>query len=566
MKTQDLLKNLIVLFLLFACIVAKGQQFFIVNESQDGSGNPVYTFSVDEAFLLSQYPLDNSDAFYSYFWSFGDGRYSFEENPSHSYSKNDIVKVMMIATPRYSATLPPPAIFSSEVVKGGNPNYTDPSPILSLDREPRPEHTSLAIINYKNVSNNYLSGAVLRLYFREDYFNYKETMAFNNETLLGIEPADDLWPKYSAHLEFNVGTLAPGETHTLFVNLETTIEAFGNIGEDLPELFLKAELICPNGYCITTDAHGTPTNDGDEVIQSFEILSFAVGSWDPNSKIVSKHELFYDEMLSSGSAYYGAFQNNTAPAMGIDSSEVLQYRINFQNLGIAPVKNVIITDVISPKLDFSTLKIIEFYHPNLAITTEHSIVYALNNTLVFTFKNINLNGLNQAGVRPESTKGYLVFEIEVETSSLSVNHGPLPLSLCKPIDSILNTAEIIFDGNPPIVTNRVQTNIYATANSDCLGVNSNPPVFSAVPNPIVNKELVILACNLPLFFEQNASYSIVNIPDGLLNNCNLNTVFEQEDSNACQKIRFTPECLSSGIHELMINYFGTVYTVKFLVP
>ena len=163
MKTQDLLKNLWILFLLFISIAAKGQEFFTVNESVDGNGNPLYTFSVDEAFLLSQYPLDNSEAFYSYFWSFGDGHYSFEANPSHIYSKNDLVDVMMIATPRYSTTLPPPAIFSPEVVKGGNPNYTDPSPILSLDREPRPEFTSLAIVNYKNTSNNYLSDAVLRI-------------------------------------------------------------------------------------------------------------------------------------------------------------------------------------------------------------------------------------------------------------------------------------------------------------------------------------------------------------------------------------------------------------------
>ena len=179
--------KIVLIALLFSYLGVNGQEYFTIAESSDGNGNDLYTFTVNEDNLLNEYPLEGADAFYTFFWSFGDGRYSFEEVPSYVYPEMGNYEVMLIATPRYSGTPPPPAMYYSiEVGNEGNISYPYPEPMLFLDREPLPEHTSMAIINYKNTSIYELENARLRLYFREDYFTCEIHSILNNSTKIRL--------------------------------------------------------------------------------------------------------------------------------------------------------------------------------------------------------------------------------------------------------------------------------------------------------------------------------------------------------------------------------------------
>ena len=67
----------------------------------------VYSFEV-----INEPPLDQipgaPEAFYEYFWEFGDGSYSFEENPTHIYKDFGDGDVLVAMTNNYSNGGAPP--------------------------------------------------------------------------------------------------------------------------------------------------------------------------------------------------------------------------------------------------------------------------------------------------------------------------------------------------------------------------------------------------------------------------------------------------------------------------
>jgi len=48
------------------------------------------------------------EPFYSYYWEFGDGHFSFEENPKHVYRDTGIFQARLFATNNYDDGKPPP--------------------------------------------------------------------------------------------------------------------------------------------------------------------------------------------------------------------------------------------------------------------------------------------------------------------------------------------------------------------------------------------------------------------------------------------------------------------------
>lgn len=226
---------------------------------------------------------------------------------------------------------------------------------------------------------------------------------------------------------------------------------------------------------VTFNSFQPPTNESGDVLDFiaainpivddvspedniFELNQVFVNSQDPNDKLVSKPEIFIDEV-----------------------GDYLQYVVRFQNVGTAEAINVRIEDQLSTDLFIESFRVLESSHNyELQITND--------NLLIVSYNNINLPAEVQD---PEGSNGFIAFEIKT-LNSLLVG------------DIIQNQAEIYFDFNAPIITNTVETVIV-----EPLGINdySYDYFVKVFPNP-TNKEIFIYTPD-DVTFEGASIYNII---------------------------------------------------------
>ncbi len=157
-----------------------------------------------------------------------------------------------------------------------------------------------------------------------------------------------------------------------------------------------------------------------------------------------------------------------------DVNKYLHYAIRFQNMGTASAVNVVVTDIISNKLDIETLEIESSSHPYNAKLK--------NGKLEVIYENINL---------PDSTTdepgshGFISFRIKPKNSVI-LN------------DIINNTANIYFDYNFPVITNTTSTQFVTLSSS---GFLENE--ITLFPNPVKDE--------LNFSFEKTISIDRINI-------------------------------------------------------
>lgn len=153
-----------------------------------------------------------------------------------------------------------------------------------------------------------------------------------------------------------------------------------------------------------------PQDDEDEFVEID--CQVVLASYDPNDKAVVPQGLFTQHF--------------------IDTTDVLEYTIRFQNTGTAPAINIIVTDTISEFLDVS-----KFHHMSSSHPCTVDILYS--NIIRWTFTNIML--ADSTNNEPES-HGYIKFKINQVPGN---DFG----------DLITNNAAIFFDYNLPVITNTV---------------------------------------------------------------------------------------------------------------
>ncbi|MFO7880855.1 MAG: T9SS type A sorting domain-containing protein, partial [Bacteroidales bacterium] len=120
----------------------------------------------------------------------------------------------------------------------------------------------------------------------------------------------------------------------------------------------------------------------------------------------------------------------------IDTSDILEYKIRFQNTGTAPAQKVVIIDTISPHLD------IESFH-HMSASHECTIDFLYNNLVRWTFEDIMLP---DSGSNEPASHGYVKFKIEQVPGN-------------EYLTMITNGASIFFDYNLPVLTNEVYNTI-----------------------------------------------------------------------------------------------------------
>jgi hypothetical protein len=196
----------------------------------------------------------------------------------------------------------------------------------------------------------------------------------------------------SGSLSWNVSSIATGSYAYHFVrfNAPTSVQ----LGQSF---FTLADF---NANC-------NDVNLSDNVDTTHQL---AVGSWDPNNKLVSP----------TGLGATGRIHKTTSD---------LDYTINFQNTGTAPAVNVVLVDTLSQYIDWNTIEMKATSH-DCNMTIQNGILVAKYSGIMLPDSNSN---------EPES-HGFLAYKAKLKPN---LANGT----------KIENTAHIYFDFNEAVITN-----------------------------------------------------------------------------------------------------------------
>lgn len=184
-----------------------------------------------------------------------------------------------------------------------------------------------------------------------------------------------------------------------------------------------------------------------------------VGSWDPNDKAAT-------------------------PANNIDTGvKVIDYHIRFQNTGTAPAHNVRIEDKIDNNFEKASLKVLDYSH-------KMNHYFDDNGKLYFEFPNIMLP---DSGTDYEASQGFVTYTIHLK-KGLAVG------------TKLMNTAEIYFDFNEPVITNTT-VNTITLKSSGSLNLYEKGMNVILYPNPTKN----FAHLKIDLDRQSSISYSLFDI-------------------------------------------------------
>ncbi len=189
-----------------------------------------------------------------------------------------------------------------------------------------------------------------------------------------------------------------------------------------------------NGDRLSFNALITPVA-GDEkpVDNSMALRQIVVGSYDPNDKTCLEGDVITPDLIG----------------------EYVHYLIRFENTGTYPAENVVIKDLIDlTKFDISTLTPTKASHDYVTKISD-------GNKVEFIFEKINLP------FDDANNDGYIAFKIKT-LPTLVVN------------DTFTNEANIYFDYNFPILTNKAISTFKTLGTSDFEFAD----YFSLYPNPV----------------------------------------------------------------------------------
>jgi len=184
-------------------------------------------------------------------------------------------------------------------------------------------------------------------------------------------------------------------------------------------------------FVATITSQGT---DETPIDNTFSLNQAVVGSYDPNDKTCLEGNIIKPELIG----------------------QYVHYMIRFENTGTYAAQNIVVKDIIDlSKFDISTL---------IPTSSSHSFATKISegNKVEFIFENINLP------FDDANNDGYVAFKIKT-------------LPTLKVGDSFTNEANIYFDYNFPILTNKATSKFQNTlANPDFEFSN----YFTLYPNPV----------------------------------------------------------------------------------
>lgn len=401
-------------------------------------------------------------AYYEHYWEFGDGTFSFDENPQHVYPDSSSREVYYLATGKYdNGKAPKPRKKNLSTVKAkpagamanaGNampvvlPNSTAPLGLRAV-RNPRAGEELACILAYSNRTPSPQSGTLHLFFNQKDYqqphFTFREgrTHYGEKEVVKSLSWAGppllyNGWAGLGQTLDWYAASLPDQEPGEALSKLEAQYNATiswhfeGLMPDELRHLFFSldanAAMLADTNAIITISA--LLISDDGYVVEQYDLEMEIVASHDPNYIAVSQRRTGF---------------------RGIHDKDLV-YKVHFQNNGEGPASKVEVTCDVPPGFSTAGLQVLDLYPECLICPDQEAPGWSCLDTsfqagkVVFTFQNIYLPGTRQEGVHDQdSTKGFIKYRLLPNREIRKQN-----------LDS---KASIVFDKNPPIYTNNATT-------------------------------------------------------------------------------------------------------------
>ncbi|PKB18686.1 T9SS type A sorting domain-containing protein [Flavobacterium sp. 5] len=228
------------------------------------------------------------------------------------------------------------------------------------------------------------------------------------------------------NLSWNFSNLQPFETReiTFTINLNGPME--------IPAIINGASL----RYKATINSTETDENTNDN---TFYFDHKVVGAYDPNDKTCLEGDVITPELIG----------------------EYVHYMIRFENTGTYQAQNIVVKDMIDlSKFDISTL---------IPTSSSHSFITKISegNKVEFIFENINLP------FDDANNDGYIAFKIKTKPTLVTG-------------DSFDNEANIYFDYNFPILTNKATSTFKTALATQDFEFSNYLTVYPVPANDILN--------------------------------------------------------------------------------
>jgi len=399
--------------------------------------------------------------YYTFFWEFGDGEYSKQETPEHTFKEKGDYEVKLWVTNNYDAgktpTTRPQKVEIDTLNKESNASASilDENSIMDFtkNREPIPNEDIVVVLSYKNPYDELMDGQLYFFYneskYKSDNFQLTDIRTYHGEYPIVIEDritAHDTNPFHSMLASNGIDSF---ETPLLIQDTTDQEKLHKKIEESKKE-FREMKQIGFNDFQagkernIFFQLRTTP-----EMLKDTSAIISIRGIYVPNSnsanhsvkememEIVTSH----DPNKMTTNANLMDFRNR--------NQKDFKYKIQFQNNGEGPANTVRLETDIPEIFDQRQMELLDFY-PECKICPEEKVTYScldttfLENKVIFTFKNIYLPGSNQKGVNSyDSTKGFVSYKI------------PLRGKIKK--QKTQSQTAIYFDKNDPIITNYATT-------------------------------------------------------------------------------------------------------------
>ena len=397
-------------------------------------------------------------AFYTFYWEFGDGHYSTEPAPTHTYKAAGEHTVKLWTTNNYDNGKPPPARPKKIPIKKITYNDQPPSiPVpdgfnLKNNREPVPDEEMVVIVSYQN-DLDYTTHGKLYLFFNEKKFKSDNFELSEVRTHYGEKEVQDVTGIVSRNAPLATASLTASKTGSPILY---------NLLNDGPQLNLNLELENARAYYKSSSvlefndmaAHETRNifytfKTTPEMLKDTSARITIKGIYVPE-RGVDKHKSKSLEMDIVTSHDPNKMSiSDTRLNYRFYKNKALDFKIRFQNNGEGPAHSIKLDVDVPAMYNKSSLKILDTYPP-CPICPDEVVNYSCLDTLIlkdkiiFHFKNIYLPGSNQKNeVDRDSTKGFVKYTLRFNKKISKEN-------------TVSRTA-IIFDKNEPILTNYANT-------------------------------------------------------------------------------------------------------------
>ncbi|GAB3364482.1 hypothetical protein GCM10027566_33960 [Arachidicoccus ginsenosidivorans] len=407
------------------------------------------------------------EAFYTYFWEFGDGNFSFDESPIHGFSDTGSYNVQLYATNNYDDGKTPPTrprrinVTQNNIAatnQGHTGFFSKGNQIqLKVNRMPKPGEDMVCIIGYQNPggSKEALNGSLVLFYndkaFKKKNFgltdlrNYHKEQTTDMTTLLASCESGKVVPLYaynqipssgpnhfiSSKIVSNNTTISILQGKNLLFETSHSLHFEGlKAGEQryvYAILHTTPEMIKDTNATVTISALMIPDDPEHPVFENNLALQI-VASHDPNRLMLRNRRLNYRFM---------------------GQHKKLKYKVRFQNTGKGPTSTIKIGIKVPTELDASTLTLIDQYPKCIPCSTAEPGQSCLDtlytkDSIHFIFKNIYLPGMRQQGVEDkDSTNGFVQYQLQFKEKPPKI--------------PFWSQAGIIFDKNEPVYTNKMHT-------------------------------------------------------------------------------------------------------------